>query len=262
MGALIAGDRRYDAHRSLSPRPEDCSLSLSKLARAAILLGTLALSAPPALADYFRDSIGPDSSATDNTFGLANQFVPPNNGFIIIYEIPAGSGGEVSLLEVVAGAYFGSCVSNTPCYEDMSFRLLGWNNYDEAASGYLAGTIFDVDITGSLSLTRFFGTSDDGIGAPQFPTSLLSFNTGALGAVCPASGCVVGLLVDASATGDVFSIRTSTIGGHVDRQFYVGCAPQGSGTPPMGVRFSVISPSSPRLCQLPRRRRRRPHRLR
>ena len=33
-----------------------------KSARAALLLGTLGLSASPAFADYFRDSIGPDSA--------------------------------------------------------------------------------------------------------------------------------------------------------------------------------------------------------
>lgn len=194
--------------------------------------------------EYVRDSIGPNVSHTTNTPGTPNDYASPSDFDIVTFEVPAGHPGQVMLLQMVTGAPGGACAGGSQCYAGGTYTLAGWSDSAEAESSPTVGTLFNVDVSNVLAILTQWGTTNDGIPAgPTFPNSLLTFVPDGLGAVCPATGCVIALISDVGAApGLVVDTRSSTYlaPGPSDRALCpVGCeggVPVGT----MAVRYSIL----------------------
>jgi hypothetical protein len=161
---------------------------------------------------YPRVTLNGGTSAAD-TVGFPNSVRSPSSYDVLTFEVPPGVPGEVALLEMEVGAPGGQCANGAHCYADGSYALAGWTSLAEAESSPTQGTLFHLDVTNLLTVVAIYGSSNGGvIGAPRFPTSLITFETNSLGATCPATGCVVALVSDVSAApGLVVETRASSI---------------------------------------------------
>lgn len=157
---------------------------------------------------YFRRTYG----AVD-TPGLPNSVSSPTDYDVVTFQVPAGFPGEVLDFKMVVGAPGGLCGGGVQCYADGEYALAGWADLGEAEASPTAGTLFHYEVDGDAIQVDSAGTSNGGVpGNPSFPLSLLTVPPVLLGpTTCPATGCVVALIVDVSAApGLVVETRTTS----------------------------------------------------
>jgi len=159
---------------------------------------------------YFRRT---QFSAT-NTPGLPNDVTSPTDYDVVTFRVPPGRGTAVVGFQMIAGAPGGLCAGGVHCYADGSYALAGWADLADAEANPTTGTLFHYAIDGDSVQVFNAGTTNGGVpGNPTFPMSRLIFPMPiGLGlTLCPAAGCVVGLISDVSAApGLVVETRTAS----------------------------------------------------
>jgi hypothetical protein len=130
----------------------------------------------------------------------------------VTFQIPAGHPGQIAILKMVVGAPGGLCDGGEQCYADAQYALAGWTDLVEAEASPTEGTLFHLEFGGEAIGVDSFGTSNGGVpGNPSFPLNLLTVPVPFGFTSCPATGCVVGLIVDVSAApGLVVETRTTS----------------------------------------------------